>query len=115
MTKFVELRAKTHSKLVKRVVKIRKQKGTKNCVVKRKLKFKNYKNCLVANQLENKINNRGKNNIAINNLLKSHKEFIRKIKLILKTQQWFKTEKQYVFTEKVSEVALSSNDDKRMQ
>ena len=86
MTKFVELRAKTHSNLVKMVVKIRKQKGTKNCVAKRKLKFKNYKNCLVANQLENKINNREKNNIAINNLLKSHKEFIRKIKLILKSQ-----------------------------
>ena len=33
----------------------KKAKGTKKCVTKRKLKFKNYKNCLEATQLENKI------------------------------------------------------------
>ena len=37
------------------VVKIKKQK-TKACVIKRKLKFENYKNFLEATQLENKIN-----------------------------------------------------------
>ena len=31
-------------------------KGTKKCVIKRKLKFENYENCLGATQLENKIN-----------------------------------------------------------
>ena len=29
------------------VLKIKKRKGTKKCVIKRKLKFENYKNCLV--------------------------------------------------------------------
>ena len=34
-------------------MKIKKVKGTKKCV--RKLKFENYKNCLEATQLENKL------------------------------------------------------------
>ena len=38
------------------VVKIKTKKGTKKCFLKRKLKFKNYKNCLEATQLKNKIN-----------------------------------------------------------
>ena len=33
-----------------------KAKGKKNCVVKRKLTFQDYKQCLEVNQLENKIN-----------------------------------------------------------
>ena len=37
------------------VVKIKKQKAQKS-VIKRKLKFENYENCLEATQLENKIN-----------------------------------------------------------
>ena len=37
------------------VVKVKKQKA-QECVIKRKLKFENYKNCLEATQLENKIN-----------------------------------------------------------
>ena len=35
--------------------------------------------------------------------------------LILKTQQRFKGEKHDVFTEEINKIALSSNDDKRMQ
>ena len=38
------------------VVKDKKEKGKKKCVIKRKLKFENYKNCLEATHLENKIN-----------------------------------------------------------
>ena len=41
------------------IVKIRKyvqKKRTKNSVIKRKLRFQNYKNCLVATQIENKVN-----------------------------------------------------------
>ena len=38
------------------VVKNKKGKGKKKCVIKRKLKFENYKNCLEATHLENKIN-----------------------------------------------------------
>ena len=37
-------------------VKIKKTKGTKKCIIKRKLKFENHKNCWEATQLENKIN-----------------------------------------------------------
>ena len=36
------------------LVKIKKAKGTRKCVIKRKLKFENYKNYLEATQLENK-------------------------------------------------------------
>ena len=44
-----------------------------------------------------------------------HKKFIRKNKQILKTQQRFRSEKNNVFTEKINAIALSSNDDKRIQ
>ena len=83
--------------------------------MKRKHKFKNYKNCLEATQLENKINHLEKNKIDIHNFKKHHKEFIRNNKLIIKTQQRFKSERHNVFTEKINQIALSSNDDKRMQ
>ena len=36
------------------IVKIEKVKETKNCVIKRKLKFKDYRNYLAADHLENK-------------------------------------------------------------
>ena len=36
-------------------MKIKKVKGTEKWVIKRKLKFENYKNCLEATQLGNKI------------------------------------------------------------
>ena len=39
----------------------KKVKGTKKCLIKRKLKFENYKSCLEATQLDNKINHLGKN------------------------------------------------------
>ena len=38
------------------VVKIKKQKAQRSVFTKRKLKFENFKNCLEASQLENKIN-----------------------------------------------------------
>ena len=56
MIKFVGLRAETYSYLRDDGSKNKKVKGTKKCVIKRKLKFENYKNCLEATQLENKIN-----------------------------------------------------------
>ena len=37
------------------VVDIKKVKDTKKSVIKGKLKFENYKNCLEATQLENKM------------------------------------------------------------
>ena len=82
---------------------------------KRKLKFENYKSCLEASQLENKINHLEKNTIDIDRIKENHKEFIKKDKSILKTQQRFKSGRRNGFTEETNKIALSSNDDKRMQ
>ena len=43
MTRFVGLRAKTYSYLIDDGTKDKKAKGTKMCVIKRKLKSENYK------------------------------------------------------------------------
>ena len=50
------------------VVKIKKAKDTENCVIKKKLKFENYKNCSDATQVDNKINYFEKNKINIYSL-----------------------------------------------
>ena len=49
MKEFVRLRAKSHSYLVDDGSEDKKKQNHK-CVIKRKLKFKNYKNCLKAIQ-----------------------------------------------------------------
>ena len=51
----------------------------------------------------------------MDSLRESHKEFIENNKLILKLQQRFTVNKHYVFTEEVSRIALSANDDKKIQ
>ena len=61
MKKFVGLRAKIYSYLIDDANNDKKAKGTKKCIIKRKLTFENYKNCLEATQLKlsrykNKIN-----------------------------------------------------------
>ena len=53
MANFVGLRAKSYSCLIDDSSEDKKAKGTKMCVIKRKIKFENYKNCLKATQLEN--------------------------------------------------------------
>ena len=58
-----------------KVVIIKKQKAQK----KRQLKFENYKNCLEATQVDNKINHLEKNENIIDILKKDHKEFIKTI------------------------------------
>ena len=78
--------------------------GTKKCVIKRKLKYENYKNCLEVIQLENKINH-----------LENHKKITWSNKSILKTQQRLKSERHNVFTEEISKIVLSSNDNKKMK
>ena len=65
MTKFVGLRAKTYSYLIDDSNEDKKAKGTKECVIKRKLKFENYKNCLEATQRENKINYLEQNKLTL--------------------------------------------------
>ena len=111
LTKFVGLRAKTYSYLIDDGIEDKKAKSTKKCVIKRKLKFQNYKNCLEATQLENKINYLEKNKIDIDNI----KEFIKINKSIIKIQRRFKSERHNVFTEEINKIALISNNDKRMQ
>ena len=64
---------------------VKKFKGTKKCVIKRRLMFENYKDSLFNN------------------------------KTILKSQQRFKSDHHKVYTEDVNKIALSSNDDKRLQ
>ena len=81
----------------------------------KKLKFQNYKNCLEENQFDNKINYLDKNEFNIDSIKKDYKAFIKNNKLILKTQQRFKSERHNVFTEEINKIDLSSNDDKRIQ
>ena len=71
MIKFIGPRAKTYSHLIDDCNEDKNAEGTKRCVIKRKLKFENYKNCLKATQLENNINHTEKNKINIDSLKKS--------------------------------------------
>ena len=52
---FAGLWAKTYCNLIDEVSEDKKAKGIIKYVTKRKLKFEDYKNCLEAAQLENKI------------------------------------------------------------
>ena len=70
MIKFVGLRAKTYIYLRDDVSEGKKARGTKKCVIKRKLQFKSYKICLEATQLENKINYLEKNKTDIDSIKK---------------------------------------------
>ena len=54
MKEFFGLRAKTYSYLKDNNDEDKKEKGTKRCVIKRKLKFQDYENCLKAVQIGNK-------------------------------------------------------------
>ena len=51
-------------------MKIKKTKDRKMCVIKRKLDFENYKNCLEAAQIVNRINNLEKHKIDVDSLKK---------------------------------------------
>ena len=62
----------------------KKAKGTKKCVIKRMIKFNDYKNCLLKDEV------------------------------ILKLEQRFINKKHDVYTENVNKIALSNNDDKRI-
>ena len=56
MKKFAGLRAKAYSYLKEHKDDDWNVKGPKKCVIKRKLKFQDYKNFLQAAETENKIN-----------------------------------------------------------
>ena len=66
-------------------MKLKKLKKQKKCVIKRELIFENYKDCLFNGEV------------------------------ILKSQQIFKSDHHKVYTEEVNKIALSSDDDNRLQ
>ena len=63
MKEFVRLRLKTYSYLKDNNDEDKKAKGTEKCVIKRKLKFQDFKNCFEAAQIEKKINYLRKNKL----------------------------------------------------
>ena len=86
MIKFARLRTNTCSYLIGDGSKDKKAKSTKKCVIKRKLKFQGYKNCLDAIQLENKKSYIEKNIIDIDSIKENHYKFTKNNKSILKIQ-----------------------------
>ena len=84
ITEFVTLRPKTYSYITNDFTELKKAKGTKKCVVKKMLRFSDYKKCIFGNEP------------------------------MLKSQQRFKSENHEVYTENINKIALSSNDDKRI-
>ena len=85
ITEFVALRPKAYSYLDDYGNDHKKAKGTKKCVIKQKLMFENFKDCLFNN------------------------------KTVYRSQERFKSYNHDVYTEEVNKIALSSNDDKRLQ
>ena len=85
-------------------------KQTKKGVIKINLQFRDYEKCLKASQIVNKKYYLEKKGIDVDSL----KEITKNKKVILKTQQRFKSERHNVFIKEINKIALSSNDDKRM-
>ena len=85
MIEFCALRAKTYAYKLDDDTEHKKAKGTKKCIVKAELMFKNYKDSLFND------------------------------KVIIRSQQRFRSDHHRVYTEEVNKIALSSNDDKRIQ
>ena len=61
------------------------------------------------------INYLDKKEINADCLKEDQRKFVEKNKLILKTQQIFKSERLNVFTEEVNKIALGLNNNKRIQ
>ena len=68
MKEFAGLRAKAYSYLKENYDEDKKARGTKKCVLKRKLNFQDYKNCLEAAQIESEINHLEKKKIEVDSL-----------------------------------------------
>ena len=85
MIEFIGLRTKTYAYLMDDDSEKKKVKGTKKCVIKRIIKFNDYEDGLFNS------------------------------KIILKSQQRFKSDYHNVCTERINKISLSSNDDKRLQ
>ena len=85
MKEFCALRAKTYTYLMEGDSEMKKAKGVKRCVIKRRLMFENYKDSLFNN------------------------------KTIMPSQLRFKSDHHNMYTEEVNKITLSSNDNKRLQ
>ena len=84
IAEFVTLRPKIYFYLTDDGKEDKKVKGTKKCIIKRMIKFDDYKNCLL------------------------------KGKVSLKSQQRFISKKHDVYTEQFNKIELSNDDDKRI-
>ena len=113
MKEFAVMREKHIATYQRTIMKIKKGKSTRKCVIRQKRKFKDYKNFLEGTQHENKIIQLEKKP-DVDSLRKNHKEFTKNKKLILKLQQIFRSKKHNVFTEEVNKIVLSANNDKRI-
>ena len=85
ITELVALREKAYSYLDDADNRHKKSKGSKKCVIKQKLMFQNFKDCLLNN------------------------------KTVYRSQERFKSYNHDFYTEEVNKIALSNNDDKRTQ
>ena len=85
ITEVVALRPKTYAYLMDDGSDHKKAKGTKKCVIKQKLMFENYKDCLFNN------------------------------KTVYRSQERFKSYYHVMYTEEVNKIVLSSKNDKRLQ
>ena len=94
VTEFCALRAKAYAFLIdeycdadydKNKIINKKAKGAKKCILKKEIIFKNYVNALSNDEI------------------------------LIKSQQRFRSDRHKVYTEEVNKIALSSNDDKRIQ
>ena len=77
-----------------------------------KLNFQYYQLCLKATQLEVKLNQLKKNKLDVNVLRQIHKDFPKSKKIIWKSQQRLRSERDNVFTKLFNKIALNANDDK---
>ena len=84
ISEFVAFRPKNYSYLTDDCKEVKKAKGTKKCLIKRVIKFDDYKNCLLNG------------------------------KVILKSQQRFISKGHDVYTKNINKIELNSNDDKRI-
>ena len=84
ITEFVTLRPKTYSFFTDDDKEDKKAKGTKKCVIKKMIKFNDYRKCLLNDEV------------------------------IIKSQQRFTSKKHDVYTENINKIALSNNDEKRI-
>ena len=84
IVEFVTLRPKTYSFLTDDGKEDKKAKGTKKCIIKKMIKFNDYKKCLLNEEV------------------------------IFKSRQRFISKKHDVCTENINKIALSNDDDKRI-